>query len=173
MTAIFSHEKELELKESFFSGLPNGFYVDVGANHPFEGSQSWHLEKIGWTGVLIEPQPTFATQLREMRNAKTFQVACSSPENAGSSLPMHVAGERGLHSSLDPDFFVAGSTRLGTISVPAVTLDSVLVEADAPVPLDLIAIDVEGHAMEVLRGLDLERWQPRLIMIEDLVLAGC
>jgi hypothetical protein len=50
------------------------------------------------------------------------------------------------------------------------TLDQVLADAKAPVPLDFVSIDVEGHEVDVLRGFDLQRWRPRLIVIEDHVL---
>ena len=42
-------------------------------------SQSWHLEQLGWTGILIEPQPDLAAALRQVRTARVFAVACSSP----------------------------------------------------------------------------------------------
>ena len=53
--------------------------------------------------------------------------------------------------------------------VPTRTLDSILEEAEAPAPIDLLSIDVEGHETEVLRGFDFGRWQPLLILIEDHV----
>jgi hypothetical protein len=53
------------------------------------------------------------------------------------------------------------------INVPVRTLDSLLEEADAPQPLDFLSVDVEGHEIEVLRGFDFARWEPRLILMED------
>ena len=49
------------------------------------------------------------------------------------------------------------------------TLDSLLDEAEAPKPIDLLSVDVEGHELDVLRGFDFVRWQPRLILLEDHV----
>jgi hypothetical protein len=49
------------------------------------------------------------------------------------------------------------------------TLDSLLVEARAPQPIDLLSLDVEGHEIEVLSGFDMARWRPRLILLEDHV----
>ena len=95
-----------------------------------------------------------------------FAAACSSPENAGQSLPLHVDGPR---SALDRDRMAPGAQAAYVIVVPTRTLDSVLEEADAPVPIDLLSIDVEGHETEVLRGFDFARWQPLLILIEDHV----
>jgi len=34
--------------------------------------------------------------------------------------------------------------------------------------LDLLSIDTEGHEMEVLRGIDLEKWQPAFIIAEEV-----
>ena len=90
---------------------------------------------MGWSGVLVEPQPALAQKLREQRSAKVFACACSSPANAGKMLQLHVAG---IHSSLNPDFFVAGMRREDVIEVPARTLDDILEEANAPTPIDLL-----------------------------------
>ena len=159
------HEEE-QLVREFFGRASSGYFVEVGANHPTIASQSWHLEQSGWTGVLIEPQPDLAAFLVTARKAKVFAVACSSPENAGRSLPLHVDGAL---SALDRHRMAPGAKAGTTIMVPSRTLDDVLDEADAPAPLDLLSIDVEGHEIEVLRGFDFEVWQPRLVMVEDHV----
>ena len=55
------------------------------------------------------------------------------------------------------------------INVPVRTLDSILTEAGSPTDLISCSIDVEGHEIEVLRGFDIARWRPRLILLEDHV----
>jgi FkbM family methyltransferase len=164
--AVFPDYAENPLKEQFF-GDRAGYFVDVGANDPKDISQTWHLEQKGWQGVLIEPQPALAQKLREQRKATVFACACSSPQNAGKVLPFQVSG---IHSSLDLDFFVAGMRKDSVIDVPVRTLDDILQEANAPAPIDLMSIDVESHEVEVLSGVTLSRWRPRLILIEDLAL---
>ena len=84
-------DHEMRLIAAFF-GNRKCYFVEVGANEPRARSQTFHLEQAGWTGVLIEPQPALADQLRAERKAKVFAVACSAPENAGRTLPLHVAG---------------------------------------------------------------------------------
>ena len=163
--AVFPPDVEDQLKDDFFAGTRRGYFVDVGANDPKEMSQSWQLEQKGWRGVLVEPQPKLAQKLREQRQAAVFACVCSSPDNAGKILKFQVSG---IHSSLDLNFFVAGMRKQEIIEVPARTLDDILTEAKAPVPIDLLAIDVEGHEIEVLNGMTLTRWQPQLIVIEDL-----
>jgi FkbM family methyltransferase len=166
MTAIFTYHLENQLKEEFFDGASRGFFVDVGANDPVDGSQTWHLEQLGWDGVLVEPQRDMAERCRQERRAKVYAVACSSPANSGKTMPLNLAG---IQSSLNPDFFVPDMVHAGVSQVPAMTLDQILADAKAPAPLDLVSIDVESHEIEVLNGFDLARWRPRLILIEDLV----
>jgi len=55
------------------------------------------------------------------------------------------------------------------VNVPIRTLNDILEEAGAPRGFDFLSIDVEGHEIEVLRGIDLTHWRPRLIMLEDHV----
>jgi FkbM family methyltransferase len=158
-------DHEMQLVAAFF-GAAKGYFVEVGANEPRLRSQTWHLEQAGWTGVLIEPQPDLADKLRAMRSAKVFAVACSAPEHAGRKLPLHVAGPL---SSLDRAGMAPGAVTERVIEVPIRTLDSVLAEADAPEGFDFLSMDVEGHEIEVLRGFDIGRWRPRLILLEDHV----
>jgi FkbM family methyltransferase len=156
---------ESELVHQFFAN-GRGYFVEVGANQPQIASQTWHLEQHGWSGVLIEPLPHLAEQLRRARRARVFAVACSSPDKAGRELPFFVAG---AGSSLERKGMRPGTRPSTTINVPVMSLDQVLQQAGAPKPIDFLSIDVEGHEIEALRGLDFNLWRPRLILMEDHV----
>ncbi len=162
---VASLDPEMQMVAAFF-GDSKGYFVEVGANEPRVRSQTWHLEQSGWTGLLIEPQPNLVRELRAIRMAKVFAVACSGPEHEGGTLPLHVAGPL---SSLDRSGMAPGANPEQIIQVPIRTLDSVLTEAQAPARFDFLSIDVEGHEVAVLRGFDIVRWQPRLILLEDHV----
>ena len=129
MKAIFPYDDEARLKEEFFAGRNDGFFVEVGANDPVQWSQSYTFEQRGWAGVLVEPQPALAEKLRERRNAKVYAVACSSPANAGKPMRLDACGH---YSSLEASHFVFGMNREGVIEVPVTTLDQVLMDAQAP-----------------------------------------
>ncbi len=160
--SIFGPELEHQLVRTFFDYRP-GTFVDVGANDPVKDSQTWHLEQIGWTGVLIEPLPELAARLRAERRASVVQAACSAPERSGRTAPLKVAG---AFSSLQAELRVVGATAESEIEVRLTTLDEVL-RARSIESIDLLSLDVEGHEIEALRGLSLERFRPRLILIED------
>ena len=164
--AVFKPEFETALVRDFFRDRPSGFFVEVGANDPKKDSQSFHLEEAGWTGILVEPLPDLASVLRRERKAQVFEVACSAPEHAGQIMRLHVAGP---FSSFDPNLAVTGMRADRVIDVKVRTLDDVLAEGRASVPIDLMSVDVEGHELDVLRGFDFARWKPRLILLEDHV----
>lgn len=166
LPAVFKPEFEAPLVREFFRDRPQGFFVEVGANDPKKDSQSWHLEQAGWTGILIEPLPELAAELRRQRKAQVFEVACSSPERAGQTMRLHVAGP---FSSFDPNLAVTGLRADRAIDVKVRTLDEVLAEGGAAAPIDLMSVDVEGHELEVLSGFDFARWKPRLVLLEDHV----
>jgi FkbM family methyltransferase len=166
MRTVFPYQAENQLKTEFFAPQRKGFFVEVGANEPQHGSQSWQFEQDGWTGVLVEPQPDLADHLRRSRRAHVVAAACSSPANAGTAMTLHLSGP---HSSLKHELAVTGVVAQATIDVPVRTLDDILEQVGAPTPIDFVSIDVEGHEVEVLSGFDLTRWRPRLILIEDHV----
>ena len=58
----------------FFGDQRNGVFVEVGANHPKKDSQSFHLEEAGWQGILVEPLPELASELRRVRRARVFEA---------------------------------------------------------------------------------------------------
>jgi FkbM family methyltransferase len=160
--AIFPREAEAAIVGEFLGTKP-GFFVDVGANDPRDGSQTWHLEQDGWTGILIEPQPELAERLRKDRRAEVVAVACSSPANSGRLMEFYCAGPM---SSLERGWTDTQSV----VRVPVRSLDEVLTAARSRSPIDFLSIDVEGHGLQVLQGISLDRWRPRLILLEDHVM---
>lgn len=160
-------DNEEALVEEFFGNRRDGFFIEVGANHPTFGSQTWHLEKLGWKGLLVEPLPKYCEMLRKERKGKVVQYACSSPENHDKVLRMTVAS--GGHSTLNDAPIARGSKAEQTIEVRCRTLDSILEENGVRPGFDFISVDIEGHEMEMFKGFSLAKWAPKLVLLEDHV----
>ena len=152
----------------FFADIKdNGVFVDVGANHPTDFSQSYNLEKMGWQGLLIEPLPSYCELLRSKRKATVIQLACSSEENHRKILPLHVAGAL---STLENDLVAIGAKKSDeVIYVEARTLNSILSDNKIQPGFEFLSIDIEGHEMEMFKGFDIRKWKPKLILLEDHV----
>jgi FkbM family methyltransferase len=148
---------------NFFQRRSRGLFVEVGANDPHFGSQTWLLEQKGWAGILIEPQSRHFKRLSSLRpRSRIFAVACSGPGHVGEAV-LYLAQSDG-QSGLTPTQFEA--TYVGKERVPVRTLNEVLVAADVT-QIDFVSIDVEGHQIEVLRGFDLAAYRPALLLVED------
>ena len=155
--------------EFFDFATDDYYFVEVGAFHSRELSQTWMLEKLGWSGLLIEPIPENAEELRRNRPRSVIhQVALTAPEKAGT-VKLHIAGAAGSQSGLIRNQQDAVRTYQGEITVRATTFSSIL-EADPPARLDFVSIDTEGNELDVLRGFDFSRYRPRLILIEYVIL---
>jgi FkbM family methyltransferase len=160
--AIFRNEEEQAVVGDYFRGTI-GVFVEVGAYQPIEYSQTYHLEQLGWSGILIEPLAEHAQALRTSRRARVFEVACGAPEHHGASMPIRVSGGLSTFRNTRNRSLLSSETR----SIRMVTLDSILGSAGIE-KIDLLSIDVEGIEVEVLRGFDIRRFQPRLVLLEDM-----
>jgi FkbM family methyltransferase len=125
------------------------------------------LEEMGWRGLLIEPQPICAEILRrERRNSLVFQVACSAAEKMGEA-PFYFAkfsGLSGLKKNVDDVSTVYDRSEM----VRVTTLDAILESVGNP-KIDFLSIDVEGTEGDVLKGFDMKKYHPSLLLIEDKV----
>lgn len=170
------HELEQEKRniQKFFNHRKGGFFIEVGANDPCnESSQTYHLEKgLQWQGILIEPLAELFEGMETQRPlSKTHAVACTSPDKCGTvvmRIPVGGQGEQLGHAALAEHDTQSGG-RYSERRVEAVTLDSILQQHGVE-KVDFISIDVEGGELDVLRGFNLKRYRPGLILIEDHLL---
>lgn len=159
----YSQSGEDKLLWEYFRAKPEGFFVEVGANHPTICSQTWLFEQHGWKGILVEPIARNCEMLRQQRpGSQVFQCALGAPEQRGRA-KLNVAAFNDGWSGLQVNDGVVVD-RVEEVEVR--TLDEVLAEAGNP-QLDFVSIDVEGLELQVLRGFDLMRHHPAVLLIED------
>jgi FkbM family methyltransferase len=154
--------------------LDGGFFVEAGANDGVNFSNTYYLERArGWTGVLVEGIPDlYAACVRHRPGARVVNCALVAPEDEGAPVTMHYSNLQSIvDGALPYDHVEAGllsqDERTYAVDVPGRTLSSVLDEV-APERFDLLVLDVEGYEPQVLRGLDLGRYEPRFALIEVL-----
>lgn len=58
--------------------LLNGTFLDIGAGHHIELSNSYELEQLGWTGYLLEQDAYAAGKLREHRKSVVMEADARS-----------------------------------------------------------------------------------------------
>ena len=149
-----------------------GYCVEVGANDGHHGSNTLYFEQRGWECVLVEPNPILCDKLRQERKGRVFQCGASDHEGEATLLIAqgadHADGVSMIGDNSQAHARIAGfgfSSRAEVVQLT--TLDKMLAEAAIDRPLDFVSIDVEGLELAVLRGFDVDRWSPRILLIED------
>ncbi len=150
----------------------NGTFFEAGAHDGFTQSNTYFLERFrGWTGVLVEPVPElYAKAAARRTRSKVVQCALVAPEAAGKPVRVQFGD---LMSSVgdDPRHAAGGLATAGrrgyAVEVPGRTLDEVLREAGVAA-LDLMVLDLEGHELDALRGMDFDRVRCQWLVIELL-----
>jgi FkbM family methyltransferase len=146
--------------------VENGFYIDIGANHPTQDSVTKAFYDRGWTGINVEPMPNYYDALCEQR-PNDINLQCVAGESADDLIFYGIAGT-GL-STLDPALAQQhkdAGMDVRSQTVKSRTLASICEQHAGNRPIHFLKIDVEGHEETVLRGMDFTRWRPWIILIE-------
>lgn len=164
----FAQNAEDVLLWRAFSSVPpeDGFYIDVGANHPVVDSVTKHFYDAGWRGINIEPVTTHAEQLA-LERPRDVNLNVAAGASTGT-LQFHRVVENDGLSTMDPQLaagYEAGGMTLVTTEVPVRPLRDICAE-HAPDTIHFLKIDVEGHEAEVIDGADWVRWRPQVLVIE-------
>lgn len=143
-----------------------GFYIDVGANDPLEHSVTKAFYDAGWRGINIEPLPAFHQAFLSQRPRDINLAVAAGAERSQITL-FDVPAVNGWASS-DPQVAAAHRAEgfeVVELQVPLRTLNDICAE-HVDGPIHFLKIDVEGFEGEVLRGIDLQRWRPWVLVIE-------
>lgn len=150
-----------------FSNVGKGTYVDVGANSPSYDSVTKHFYDKGWSGINIEPIKELYLQYKTERPRDiNVNIGVSNKEGA---LDFYVLSSD-LMSTGDKDFAVSAEAKGYTStknSMKVTTLNNIL-ENHSLDEITFLKIDVEGMEKEVLEGVDLSKFKPKLIIIESI-----
>ena len=148
-------------------GLEKGYYVDVGCNHPEKWSNTYLFYVHGWNGLLVDANQDLVDACRRRRRLDVAECCLLGEEDGEGEIAIY--DEHALSSAVsDHNVERRGMARLlETRRIRKITLTRLLEQNNAPSDIDFLSIDVEGMDLMVLRGLDLNRYHPKLIAVED------
>jgi FkbM family methyltransferase len=149
-----------------FRGRENGFYVDVGAADPTTLSVTKWFYDLGWSGINIEPHPEFYQRLVEAR-PRDINLNCGAGARSSQMTFFELPVKE--WSSFDPAVQARASIRgerTTKRTIPIVPLNEILKRHLETRTIDFLKIDVEGWERDVLRGIDLQRHRPTVILVE-------
>lgn len=161
----FSQEGEDVLLNRIFYNIEDGFFVDVGANHPYRFSNTYRLYTRGWSGINIEPNPELI---------KIFQNERKRDINIQIGISM---------KSDELEYFYYQNSTLNTFDKKLVTERSIkpykseIIHVDSLAnilnqylpqekEIDFLNIDAEGFDLVVLQSNDWDKYRVKYICIE-------
>jgi hypothetical protein len=159
----YGQVRQDEAVYKLFRKKRNGFFVDLAANDGIGSSNSYSLEKrFGWTGLCIEPNPIYWSNL----SYRSCQVVAA------------VAGK----TRMKEVFFRFGGGPLGGIAAEGfdngedsqkdseprytVTLREIFERFNAPKVIDYLSLDVEGAEGYIMESFPLSDYKVLVMTIE-------
>lgn len=156
----------------------NGFFIEAGANNGYSQSNTYYFERMrGRKGILIEGIPQLYEKCRKERSQSTvLNYALVAKDYLVQTVRMRYSGlmslVEGAQKSIQGDLEhikkgieIQGIDTTYEVIVPARTLTSILDEL-AVEKIDLFSLDVEGYELEVLKGLNLDKYRPKYMLVE-------
>lgn len=147
-----------------------GYYVDIGAHHPFKLSNTALLYSQGWRGINIDATPGSMAEFAVHRPEDINLEIAIGPRRGRALFSRFVDG--GLNGFLSSEIVThhinRGETLIDQVEIDVEPINDVLSRHVGNRPIDLLTIDTEGLDLEILTAFDFGRWQPLLICTEML-----
>lgn len=148
-------------------GARTGYFVEFGALNGRTFSNTYILEKLGWTGIVAEPHPDYAAVIPKARTCH-FSPLCVF-DKSGEQIPFRVVAGRPAMSGIGdtqlddkPEF----RNNFREVQVRSITLNDLLDQYKAPAEIDFISIDTEGSETRIMSAYDFGKRRVKSFCIE-------
>ena len=171
----FAQEGEDLVLLAFYEGKSTykGFYVDIGAFHPYRFSNTQVLYEKGWRGINIDATPG-SMQLFEKYRPEDTNLEIGIGNSESKKLTYYMFNEpalNGFDKELTEDRVKKGYKLIGTKDIEIFNINEIL---NKYMPqnkrIDFMNIDIEGFDIDILKTLEWEKLAPKFLLIEDLTL---
>ena len=154
--------------DQYIEKKEKGFYVDIGAHHPIQRNNTQLLFNRGWEGINIDVNQ-FSIDLFNFLRPNDLNLLTAISDQEGEITfyyqkkfsQLNTTDKKIAHEHFNGNF----NERL----VKCQSIHNILINSKyKEVKIDFLNIDVEGAEMKVLRTLNFEIYDPKLICIEIL-----
>lgn len=145
-----------------------GFYIDIGAHHPFRFSNTYLFYRSGWRGLNIDAMPN-SMRLFNIFRSRDINLEIGIGRNV-EELNFYIFNEPAINT-FDPALAKERNGGVWNITeirkIPVMPL-SLILEQNLPenTAIEFMTIDVEGMDLTVLQSNNWEKFRPKIILIE-------
>jgi len=162
-----------EIYNKYFNDITNGHFVEVGAYDGVRWSNTVSLINNGWGGMFIEPVYRFAQKCRETykNNDKIKTYECCIGGQNKENQKVYFGGPCTTTLESMVEIFAITDPEDGHhldryTTTPMYTLDTFLTKSKAPENFEVLVIDVEGAEWNILEVFPIDKWKPKMAIIE-------
>ena len=163
-----------EILRSYFPDYKyKGVFFEIGAYHPIEINNSYHFEKNGWDCYCFEANSNLIPELKKYRK-NVFNYAISNENKDNINFQICVQDTKtcsfsALEISEDyKNYFFYDPSEIINITVNQKTINSIIEnEIQNLDKIDIVSLDIEGGELNCLYGFNLEKYKPKVLIIED------
>ena len=154
--------------QNIFMKQNDGLYIDVGCQHPIKNNNTYLLYKKGWKGINVD---------LDKDNIKLFNSARPEDYNVNKALSSEIKNvelyfyhKRSPINTIDKKTSEFQKAKVSSIrNITTDTLNNIISNTKyKDCCIDLLSIDVEGHELQVLKGFNLTKYRPKVIVVEYL-----
>ena len=154
--------------ERIFMHQHKGIYIDIGCQHPIKNSNTYLLYKKGWEGINVD---------LDNDNIDLFKISRSNDDNFNKALSndikevdLYFYHKKSPINTIDKKTSEFQKANVSSIKkIKTDTLNNIILNTKyKDCTFDLLSIDVEGHELEVLKGFDITKFSPKVIVVEYL-----
>ena len=139
--------------------IKKGFYVDIGAYHPYKGSLTYNLYNRNWNGMNLDISKS-SIDLFNIARPTDLNINCAVSELNGETYYYENSPINQQNS------LISLHDKQKKIKTQSYKLSEIL-KMENIKSVDYINIDTEGNELEVLMGIDFGKINPFLFTIED------
>jgi FkbM family methyltransferase len=175
-TKSYSQEGEDMILRRIFEKQQTGFYIDVGAHHPKRFSNTYFFYKKGWSGINIDAMPGSMNSFNKIRpRDMNLEIPISNKKHILTYYAFNEPALNGFSKKLSQSRDGKNNYKiLFTKNIETNTLEEILDNSKVRFKvIDFLSIDVEGLDFEVIQSVNLDKYRPRVILIEILSAGMC
>ena len=168
----FSQEGEDLVLNRLFENTLKGFYIDIGAHHPYRFSNTYLFYLKGWSGINIDAMPGSMKLFNSKRPLDiNLEIPIYDKETTLKFYQFDEPALNGFSLELSKDRNINTKYKIiNTIDLHAFPLCDILEKYLPPnlSTIDFMSVDVEGLDLEVLKSNNWNKFRPNILLVELL-----
>lgn len=176
MRSSSQYGQDVYCYNQFFRGYSHGVFLEIGADDGVDKSNTLFFERLGWTGLCVEPSISRFQLLKE--NRKCICENCAVAEKTMTARFMDIMGwGKGLSGIIDKydrkhmeriekELKHPENRGYQVIDVECISLNELL-QKHRMFKIDFCSIDTEGGELAILKSLDMKHLDFHVICVEN------